>query len=404
MNKPVLLYAGLATTVVVAGLLVAGVIPMPFKAAGAAPVSLLTSASGDWQWNLPKGFPEPLVPADNPMSEAKFQLGRHLFFDKRLSGNGTMGCGSCHFQNLAFTDGKALATGSTGDRTARGAMSIVNSAYYPTLTWANPSQYTLEIQAQVPMFVENLAVELGINDENKAAVLARFQNDADYQQRFKEAFPGDAQPVNFLNIVKAISAFERAVISGNSRYDQAAAGEITLTVQEERGRKLFFSEQAQCSTCHSGFNFSDQTVDAKSGRSEVPFHNTGLYNLDGKGAYPNDNPGLIGVMPQAGNMGKFRVPSLRNIALTAPYMHDGSVATLEEALNIYAAHGRNITSGPYKGDGRHNPFKDARLNKIKLNKSERADVIAFLKTLTDETLLTNPRYADPLSVSVASSH
>ena len=98
MNKPVLLYAGLATTVVVAGLLVAGVIPMPFKAAGAAPVSLLTSASGDWQWNLPKGFPEPLVPADNPMSEAKFQLGRHLFFDKRLSGTARWVAGPAIFR------------------------------------------------------------------------------------------------------------------------------------------------------------------------------------------------------------------------------------------------------------------------------------------------------------------
>ena len=394
MKKPVLV-TGLVAAIAVAGLLVTGVIPLPFKAKGTTPVSLSTSAVSDWHWNLPKGFPEPMVPADNPMSEAKFQLGRHLFNDKRLSGNATMGCGSCHFQNLAFTDGKAVATGSTGDQTSRSAMSIVNSAYYPTLTWANPSQSSLEIQAKVPMGVENLAVELGITDENKAAVLARFQNDAEYQQSFKEAFPGESQPINFMNIVKAISTFERGVISGNSRYDQAEAGKISLTTQEEHGRKLFFSEQAQCSTCHSGFNFSDQTMHAKSEKVETPFHNTGLYNVDGKGAYPDNNPGLIAMMPQPENMGKFRVPSLRNIAVTAPYMHDGSIATLEEVLNVYAAHGRNITSGPNKGDGRRNPFKDVRLNKIKLNKSERADVIAFLKTLTDETLLTDPRYVDP---------
>ena len=394
MKKPVLV-TGLVAAIAVAGLLVTGVIPLPFKAKGTTPVSLSTSAVSDWHWNLPKGFPEPMVPADNPMSEAKFQLGRHLFNDKRLSGNATMGCGSCHFQNLAFTDGKAVATGSTGDQTSRSAMSIVNSAYYPTLTWANPSQSSLEIQAKVPMFVENLAVELGITDENKAAVLARFQTDAESQQSFKEAFPGESQPINFMNIVKAISTFERGVISGNSRYDQAEAGKISLTTQEEHGRKLFFSEQAQCSTCHSGFNFSDQTMHAKSEKVETPFHNTGLYNVDGKGAYPDNNPGLIAMMPQPENMGKFRVPSLRNIAVTAPYMHDGSIATLEEVLNVYAAHGRNITSGPNKGDGRRNPFKDVRLNKIKLNKSERADVIAFLKTLTDETLLTDPRYVDP---------
>jgi cytochrome c peroxidase len=394
MNKPALISVGLAATVVAAGLLTTGVIPLPFKAKESAPTSTSVPAKSDWRWYLPAGFPEPLVPADNPMSEAKFQLGRHLFFDKRLSGNGTMGCGSCHFQNLAFTDGKAVATGSTGDVTARGAMSIANVAYYPTLTWANPSQFTLEIQAVVPMFVENLAVELGINDENKAAVLARFQNDVDYQNRFAQAFPGES--INFMTIIKAISAFERGVISGNSRFDQATTTKTALTEPEERGRKLFFSDQAQCSTCHSGFNFSDQTISTVSPSSAKPFHNTGLYNVDGKGAYPDDNPGVIGVMPQdPANMGKFRVPSLRNIEVTAPYMHDGSITSLEQVLAFYAAGGRNITSGPNKGDGRKNPFKDARLDKIKLSKPEQVDIIAFLKSLTDHEFLTNPRFSDP---------
>lgn len=400
MNKPALTLVGLAATAVAAGLLALGVIPLPFLAKESPAVP--PSTNSDWHWNLPKGFPEPLVPADNPMSEAKFQLGRHLFFDTRLSGNGSMGCGSCHFQNLAFTDGKPVATGSTGDVTARGAMSIANVAYYPTLTWANPSQYTLEIQAGVPMFVENLAVELGINDENKAAVLARFQNDADYQRRFQEVFPGE--PINFMNIVKAIAAFERGVISGNSRFDQAQAGTANLSEAEERGRKLFFSEQAQCSTCHSGFNFSDQTVSAAAPQSNQPFHNTGLYNVDGKGAYPDSNPGVIGVMPQdASSMGKFRVPSLRNIEVTAPYMHDGSITTLQDVLAFYAAGGRNITSGPYQGDGRHNPFKDARLDKIRLSQTEQADLIAFLKTLTDQAFLNNPRFADPFKTPSSST-
>lgn len=392
MNKPALTLVGLAAIALAAGLYALGGPPAP-RQAEPAPGASPTGVSA-WRWNLPAGFPEPLVPTDNPMSEAKFQLGRHLFFDPRLSGNGTMSCGSCHLQNLAFTDGKPVATGSTGDLTARGAMSIANVAYYPTLTWANPSQYTLELQAQVPMFVENLAVELGINDENKATVLARFQIDADYQRRFSEVFPDE--PISFMTIVKAISAFERGVISGNARFDQAAAGKITLTDQEERGRQLFFSEQAQCSGCHSGFNFSDQTVSVAQPSSAKPFHNTGLYNVDGKGAYPDSNPGVLGVMPQdASNMGKFRVPSLRNIEVTAPYMHDGSITTLEQVLAFYAAGGRNLTTGPYRGDGRKNPFKDARLDKIRLSKDEQADLIAFLKTLTDQEFLTNPRYADP---------
>ncbi len=403
MKKPALV-AGLATAAVVAGLLVAGVIPLPNKANEVTPVflSTLPNLQGEWHWNLPEGIPQPWVPADNPMTVAKFELGRHLFFDKRLSGNGTMGCGSCHFQYLAFTDGKAVSTGTTGDKTPRGAMSIVNSAYYPTLTWANPSQYTLEIQAAVPMFVDNLAVELGINDDNKAEVLQRFRSDPNYQIMFDAAFPNQVDPVGFNNIIMAIATFERGVISTNSKYDQVLRGEAKLSATEEHGRKLFFSEQAQCSTCHSGFNFSDQTITANSPQSKTPFHNTGLYNVDGKGAYPDSNIGLIFVMAQqADNMGKFRVPSLRNIAVTAPYMHDGSVSSLEEALKNYAAHGRNITSGPNKGDGRSNPFKDKRLNKIKLNPAEQADIIAFLKTLTDESLLTNPRYADPFQTATA---
>ncbi|HVN50130.1 MAG TPA: cytochrome-c peroxidase, partial [Acidimicrobiales bacterium] len=140
-------------------------------------------AAREWRWNLPRTFPQPRVPADNPMTEAKFQLGRRLFFDKRLSGNGTMACGNCHQQRLAFTDGRPVAEGSTGDHTARGAQSIANVAYYPTLTWANPSQFSLETQAAVPMFVDNLAVELGINDGNMQVVLARFRDDPDYQAR-----------------------------------------------------------------------------------------------------------------------------------------------------------------------------------------------------------------------------
>lgn len=367
---------------------------MPHKATGFTPVALLTPQANEWHWGLPAGFPEPRVPADNAMSEAKFQLGRHLFYDKRLSGNATFACASCHFQNLAFTDGKAVSTGSTGEHTLRSTQSIVNAAYHPTITWANFSLNALEGQAVVPMLGEN-PVEMGINEENKAQVVARFEKDVAYQKRFQDAFPNEAKPIQLGNIVKAIAAFERGVLSMNSKFDQVSRREAKFSEVEERGRKLFFSEQAQCSQCHSGFNFTEMTLHAKTEKFQTVYRNTGLYNVDGKGAYPDNNQGIIGVSNQADDMGKFRVASLRNIGVTAPYMHDGSIATLEGVLDFYAAGGRNITSGPNKGDGRRNPYKDARLNKIRLSKSERADIIAFLKTLTDETLLTNPRYADP---------
>lgn len=335
------------------------------------------------------------------MSEAKFQLGRYLFHDKRLSGNGTQACASCHFQHLAFTDGRATSVGSTGEATTRSAMSIVNAAYYPTLTWANPSQYTMEIQAQVPMFVDNIGVELGINDENKDAVLARFRNDPGYRRMFAEAFPGLAQPIDFLRIVQAITTFERGVIAGDSLYDRAQRGEAKLNEQQERGRTLFFGEKGQCSQCHKGFNFSDQTVTAGMKSADMPFHNTGLYNVDGKGAYPDHNPGLIGVMPEPRNMGRFRTPTLRNIALTAPYMHDGSISTLEAVLEHYAGHGRLISSGAYQGDGRTSPLKDPIIDRIRLEPQDKADIIAFLKTLTDEGMLTNPRFGNPFPARIS---
>ncbi len=403
MKKPAAyFYTGLATTLVVVGLLASGVISLRSNTIEATPVShsTLPALTGEWHWNLPKDIPQPWMPADNPMSEAKFELGRHLFYDKRLSGNATFACASCHFQNLAFTDGKALATGSTGEHTLRSAQSIVNAAYHPTLTWANFSLGTLEQQALVPMLGEN-PVEMGINDANKADILLRFKNDPNYLVMFNAAFPDQVDPVHMNNIIMALTTFERGVLSTNSKHDQVLRGVAKFSEAEARGRKLFFSGKAQCSQCHSGFNFTEMTRHAQTVATFVNvYRNTGLYNLDGKGAYPENNQGIIGVSGKADDMGKFRVASLRNVAVTAPYMHDGSIDTLQQVLDFYAGGGRNITSGPYQGDGRRNPYKDKRLDKIKLNAAERADIIAFLKTLTDETMLTDSRYADPFKVEV----
>jgi cytochrome c peroxidase len=398
MKKPALLFAGLVTALAVTSAHAAGALvapdqsaPAPQKTSSASTQAKPVSA---WQWHLPPDIPEPWVPPENPMSEEKFQLGRRLFYDKRLSGNSTFACASCHFQNLAFTDGKAVSVGSTKELTLRSAQSIANAAYHPTITWANVTLNKLEMQVPVPLAGEN-PVEMGLNDNNAKAVLARFVNNPDYQRRFARAFPNYKQPVNLENITNAIATFERGVLSFNAKYDQVNRGKTSYSAQEKRGHDLFFSEQAQCAQCHSGFNFTEMTLQAKPAVWNPVYRNTGLYNVDGKGAYTNNNQGLIGVSGKPEDMGKFRVASLRNIEVTAPYMHDGSIATLEKVLEFYAAGGRNIESGPNKGDGRKNPFKDARLDKIKLSKSEQADIIAFLKTLTDHEFLTNPRFSDP---------
>ena len=351
-----------------------------------------------WTWDLPSYVPPPRVPADNPMSEEKFQLGRHLFYDKRLSGNGTLSCGSCHLQARAFTDGRMTGVGMTGEHTPRNPPSIVNSAWHATYTWANPALVTLERQAENPLFGER-PIEMGVNDANCAEIVARFRADADYRRWFKEAFPEKTDPISFETIIKAISAFERGVVSFNSRYDQYLQGKVKLTEAEQRGHDLYFGEKAECHHCHGSVNFDDQFVHAKTREVETPFHNTGLYNIDGKGGYPYPNRGVFDLTGDRDDMGKFRAPSLRNIAVTAPYMHDGGVATLEEVIDIYSQGGRKIETGPDAGDGRASPVKSGLIVRIDLTPQEKADLLAFLKTLTDETLLTSPRFADPWSGS-----
>ncbi|NOT81319.1 MAG: di-heme enzyme [Gallionella sp.] len=351
-----------------------------------------------WQWNLPAHFPIPKIPTGNPMSEEKFQLGRHLFYDKRLSGNGTFACASCHFQNLAFTDGKAVAEGSTGEHTLRSAQGLANSAYHPYYTWANFSLVTLESQMLNPLLGDN-PVEMGVNDTTLPIILSRLQSDKNYIRQFEQIFPNEKSPIRLENIIKAISSFQRGMISSNSKYDQYMLHKIALSENEERGRVLFFSEQAQCSHCHGSYNFNDQVMDATTIKVNTPFHNTGLYNVDGKGGFPDGNRGIFELSNKPEDMGMFRAPSLRNVAVTAPYMHDGSIVTLDGVLDFYAEHGREITSGNYKGDGRKSPLKDKLIDKIRIDERDKEDLIAFLNTLTDETFLVNPRFSDPFKDS-----
>ncbi|WP_440028675.1 MbnH family di-heme enzyme [Chromobacterium amazonense] len=345
---------------------------------------------GDWHWTLPAGVAPPPVPADNPMSQAKFELGRRLFYDKRLSGNGSISCASCHPQDKAFSDSVALSLGSTGERTLRNAQPLANVAWRKSYTWANYSLTTLERQMDGPLFRTD-PVEMGINDGNLPTVLARLRADPLYQREFARVFPAEGQPLSLANIVKAIATFERGIVSFDSRYDRYQAGRAVLSAAELRGLKLFRSEQGQCLRCHGSPDFDDQM--AGHGDS-LPFHNIGLYNTDGKGGYPFPNRGALELSGQPADMGRFRSPSLRNVALTAPYMHDGSVATLEEAVRIHAEHGRRGAKG---GDGRRNPWKDAAIDRIQLSAAEQADIVAFLKTLTDDTLTRDPRLADPFA-------
>lgn len=363
---------------------------------GSTEVVVTRDSNAQWSWNLPFGFPQPKVPTDNPMSADKVQLGRFLFFDKRLSGNGTQSCGSCHLQSKAFTDGRALAQGSTGQDHPRSAQPLINVAYNASLTWANAALTTLEVQMLTPLFGNN-PVEMGVNDGNKAEVLGRIASDSAYPVMFRAAFPDESEPVSWNNVVKAISAFQRSLISADSKFDRYQQGTATLSPSEERGRVLFFGEKAECFHCHGSFNLNNQVVHSTSRDVSLTFHNTGLYNIDGLGGFPYPNRGIFENSGRATDMGKFRAQTLRNIALTAPYMHDGSIATLKEVLAFYAAGGRLIESGPYAGDGRANPYKDGLIQNINLSEQDQEDIIAFLHTLTDESVLTNPKFSDPFA-------
>ncbi len=357
--------------------------------------SALTPPANHWKWDLPPTLPEPYVPVNNPMSDAKVELGRYLFYDTRLSGNRKFSCASCHHQDKAFTDGKALAVGSTGQTHPRSSPSIGNAAYNARLTWANPTEMQLEEQIEAPLFGKH-PVEMGINDANKQEVILRIQSDVYYQKQFGLAFPNQDNVMSWRNIKKSISAFQRTIITGSSRYDRHIRRErgVEWSDAEENGYILFFTT-AKCFACHGSFNFNDTDTYKGGPKPDIRFHNTGLFNIRGTGAFPKQNRGVFEFTKQQSDMGKFRAPSLRNIAVTAPYMHDGSIPTLEKVLDFYAAHGRNIKGGPFAGDGRKNPYKSKDVNEIRLSEQQKADLVAFLKTLTDERFLSNPKLSDP---------
>lgn len=345
--------------------------------------------------DLPAGVPAPRVPADNPLTEAKVALGRRLFYDARLSGNGTQACASCHDPARAFTEARPVSVGSTGEVHPRNAQSLANVAYAPTLTWANPVLHRLELQNFIPLFSEE-PVEMGALGREEE-ILARLRDEVFYPPAFEEAFPGDPDPVRFENVVLALASFQRTLLSFDSPYDRYTRGEdpAALSAAALRGMELFFSERLECFHCHGGFLFSESVAHEGSALPEQPFFNTGLYNLDGLGAYPRSNPGVLEITGRPEDMGRFRAPSLRNVAVTAPYAHDGTVASLEAMIDIYARGGRLIEEGPWAGDGAESPLKSGFVRGFFLSGAEKADLLAFLESLTDPGFLFDPRHANP---------
>ncbi len=292
------------------------------------------------------------------MSAEKVELGRRLFYDVRLSGNGTQSCASCHRQEQAFTDGRAHALGSTGELHPRSAMSLVNAAYGASLTWTGADHRTLEDQMRVPLFGESpREMDFGGGDQELAR---RLGPDPLYSKLFSAAFPGEKAPINLANVRKAIAAFERTIVSADSPYDRLVWKDDRSALSEgaRRGMALFFSDRLSCSKCHAGFTFSGPVV------------------WEGG---PDARPAL----EDNGLGGRFRVPTLRNVAVTAPYMHDGRFATLEEVVDHYA-----------KG-GMPDPDRSPLVRGFTVTEEDKRDLVEFLRSLTDAGLRTDPRFTDP---------
>jgi len=357
--------------------------------------AIATPPPQTYNWNIPAWMPKPIVPADNPMNNEKVELGRHLFYEKRLSITGEFSCASCHIQAKAFTDGKTVGVGATGEKHPRNAMSLTNIGYNSVLTWANPLMAQLEFQALVPMFGEH-PVEMGMVGKEQE-IIAMFGQDARYKKKFIAAFGDGENAISISNIMKAIAAFERTLISVNSPYDRYRYGgdKNAISASAKRGEDLFNSERLECFHCHGGMNFSDSIMHDRLAFKEIAFHNTGLYNIDGKGAYPPNNTGVYEVTGEPSDMGKFKAPTLRNIALTAPYMHDGSIKTLAEVIGHYKAGGRTIKKGEFAGVGSENPLKSNFVSGFKLTVQEERDLLAFLKSLTEVEFINNPAFRDP---------
>lgn len=305
------------------------------------------------------------LPADNPLTEEGIQLGRWLFYEKALSVNRQMSCATCHQQAKAFTDGQRFSAGADGVLQPRNTMSLANLPWVRQLFWDGRAG-SLEEQAVTPLTAPH---EMGQPLEASAARLRQIKG---YPPLFRRAFGSDS--ITGDRIVKALAQFERTLISANSRYDQYLQGKYQLSASESNGVALFYANTdtargirgAGCGHCHGGpKTYSDL------------FHNNGLDSL------PPDG-GRQQVTGQAYDKGRFRVATLRNIALTAPYMHDGRFPDLESVIDHYSGHiAHSETLSPFLQQPLH------------LTKQEKKDLLAFLRLLTDSTFITDPRFSNP---------
>lgn len=309
----------------------------------------------DWFSYYPIHFPAPFIPSDNQPTHARIELGKALFYDPILSIDSSISCASCHKPDHAFATADATNPGVYGRPGTRNAPGLFNLAYQPHYL-REASLPTLEMQILVPIQEHNEFAHNIVDIGEQLGLIPYY--DSLSRLAYGEA-PGP------YSITRSIAAFERTLISANSRYDRVSTGRSKYTPQEEAGYQLFISSKTKCVKCHSEPFFS--TFEPE---------NNGLY-------YSYKDPGRARFTKKAADSGKFKIPSLRNVALTAPYMHDGSVKTLEEVIDHYASGGKS------------GPNQSSLVSGFSLKPEEKASLIAFLKTLSDPAFLQNPNYRLP---------
>lgn len=343
---------------------------------------LLTSCGGndeepivEWDktaYDLDYGrLPAPQIAEDNTLTQKGVTLGRMLFYEKRMSKDGTQSCASCHMQEFAFTDTAKFSTGVRGLKGGRQAMTVFNMAWHKNEFFWDGRAHLLRDQALMPIQDE---LEM---DETLDRVVAKLSTDQSYKDRFMMAF--GSEEITSEKVSLALEQFMNSIVSNNSKYDRYLAGEETLTESEEMGRDLFFAEYnpffpeqsgADCAHCHGGGNFENDQ-----------YMNNGL-DADFK------DIGREKVTENPEERGKFKVTSLRNIAITAPYMHDGRFSTLEEVIEHY-------NSGLQSSSTIDPALERTREKGLQLSDEDKRHLVAFLNTLTDYELITDPRYSDP---------
>ena len=303
---------------------------------------------------VPEGFPAPVFPADNELTPARFALGKRLFYDPVMSRDSSVSCASCHDPRRAFSDSVAFSPGVGGAAGTRNAPTLANVGYHPYYT-REGGVPTLEMQILVPIQEHNEF------DFNILLIAERLQRDTSYIRMSREAYGRDP---DFYIITRGIACFERTLLSGQSRYDQFffQGKSDALSAAEQRGMDLFFSEKTNCGVCHAGFNFSNYA-----------FENNGLYENYA-------DPGRFRLTGDSADLARFKVPTLRNAAVTAPYMHDGSLPTLAAVVEHY-------NSG-----GRAHEHKSPLVRPLGLTLQEKAELLAFLESLTDTHFIQNSKF------------